>query len=231
LFKLSIDILKLFYIFYVLSLSYVILKGKRAPLIIFGLSGLFIFIIILSLTASLGLSLFILAGLGFFDQLMSALYFALAVDLLPTNAISTGSSFLNAGASLGSMFSMSFSGLMIDLFKSYHMMFVSLSFIALIGIIFTLRIKEKGHEISLYTIRKNSITFDRGRKSLINRGHDTSIFISFFNKPNQCHHNEDNNNQISAEGTSYPKLTLFRKQINGNGNELMPGRYQENDPS
>jgi OPA family glycerol-3-phosphate transporter-like MFS transporter len=108
-------------------ISDVVFKGRRIPIIFSGLSGLFIFTIILSQVTTLRLSLFLLGGIGFFEQLMSALYCTLVVDFLPRDALSTGSSFINAGASLGSMLSMSFSGLMIDLFKSYHMMFVILS--------------------------------------------------------------------------------------------------------
>ncbi|MDI7259536.1 MAG: MFS transporter [Thermodesulfobacteriota bacterium] len=127
--------------------SDVIFKGRRVPLIIFGLSGLSVFTMFLSQTTSMGWSLFLLGGMGFFDQFMSALYFTFAVDLLPRETVSTGSSFLNAGASLGSMLSISLSGLIIALFKSYHMLFVILSLIALIGILFTAFIKERSNKI------------------------------------------------------------------------------------
>jgi OPA family glycerol-3-phosphate transporter-like MFS transporter len=124
-------------------ISDVIFKGRRVPLIFFGLLGIFVFTLILSQTTRLGWSLAFLSGIGFFDQFITSLYCVLAVDLLPREAISTGSSFLNGGASLGSMLSMSLSGLMIDLFKSYSMLFIILSFIALVGTIFTALIKEK----------------------------------------------------------------------------------------
>jgi sugar phosphate permease len=119
-----------------------ILGGRKKPLIALGLFSIFILALSLSRVTTLLWAVFLLGCVGFFDQLGAALFFALEVDVLPQHLASTGAGFLNTASALGSMVAMSLTGLLIDVFHSYHIVFITLSIIALIGGASIIKIRE-----------------------------------------------------------------------------------------
>ena len=119
-----------------------ILGGRKKPLIGVSLISIFMLAFSLSYATKLVWAMFFLGCIGFFDQLVAALFFALEVDLLPRHLASTGAGFLNTASAVGSMVAMFLTGLLIDVFHSYHIVFVTLSLIALIGGTSVLKIKE-----------------------------------------------------------------------------------------
>jgi OPA family glycerol-3-phosphate transporter-like MFS transporter len=119
-----------------------ILGGKKKPLIAIGLFSIFILALFLSRVTTLIWAVFLLGCVGFFDQLGAALFFALEVDVLPQHLASTGAGFLNTASALGSMVAMSLTGLLIDVFQSYHVVFIALSIAALIGGMSIIKIRE-----------------------------------------------------------------------------------------
>ena len=119
-----------------------LLGGKKKPLIAISLLSIFMLTLSLSYVTKLVWAIFFLACIGFFDQLVAALFFALEVDLLPRHLASTGAGFLNTASAMGSMVAMFLTGLLIDMFRSYHIVFITLSLIALIGGMSIIKIKE-----------------------------------------------------------------------------------------
>ncbi len=119
-----------------------ILGGRKKPLIVVGLLSIFMFTLSLSYVTKLVWAIFFLGCIGFFDQLGAALFFALEIDLLPRHLASTGAGFLNTASALGSTVAMFLTGLLIDVFHSYHIVFITLSIIALIGGMSMIKIKE-----------------------------------------------------------------------------------------
>jgi sugar phosphate permease len=111
----------------------VILEGRKKPLIAIGLLTISILSFSLVHVTTLFWAIFLLACIGFFDQIGAALFFALEIDLLPRHLASTGAGFLNTASALGSAAAMFLTGLLIDVFHSYHVVFIALSFAALIG--------------------------------------------------------------------------------------------------
>jgi len=85
----------------------------------------------------------LIVSIGFFDQLMVSLFFALELDLLPGELAGTGAGFLDGGGHLGSMCAMFFTGFMVDLFGSFKPVFLALSMIAGIGIVAVLFIRGR----------------------------------------------------------------------------------------
>lgn len=120
----------------------VILEGRKKPLIAIGLLIISILAFSLVHVTTLFWAIFLLACIGFFDQIGAALFFALEIDLLPPHLASTGAGFLNTASALGSAAAMFLTGLLIDVFHSYHVVFVSLSITALIGTIASINVRE-----------------------------------------------------------------------------------------
>jgi sugar phosphate permease len=120
----------------------VILEGRKKPLIAIGLLSISILAFSLAHVTTLVWAIFLLACIGFFDQIGAALFFALEIDLLPRHLASTGAGFLNTASALGSAATMFLTGLLIDVFHSYHVLFIALSIAALIGGMSIIKIKE-----------------------------------------------------------------------------------------
>jgi len=120
----------------------VILEGRKKPLIAIGLLSISILAFSLAHVTTLVWAIFLLACIGFFDQIGAALFFALEIDLLPRHLASTGAGFLNTASALGSAATMFLTGLLIDVFRSYHVLFIALSIAALIGGMSIIKIKE-----------------------------------------------------------------------------------------
>jgi sugar phosphate permease len=124
-------------------LSDVTFGGRRKPLILIGFFFILLSTLFLVNAAHLGWAMTLIISVGFFDQLIVTLFFALLVDILPAELTGTGASAMNAighGGSTGAMF---FSGLLIDKFYSYKPVFLVLSILAGVGILTMLFIKER----------------------------------------------------------------------------------------
>jgi sugar phosphate permease len=117
--------------------------GRRKPMILIGFFLILFSALFLVKTAHLGLAMALLICVGFFDQLMVTLFFALALDILPKESTGTGASTMNALGHAGSTGAMLFSGLLIDKFHSFKPVFLILSILACLGIAVTLLIREK----------------------------------------------------------------------------------------
>ena len=101
-----------------------------------------IFTALLALSDHLIIVLILIAGVGFFDQTIGTLFFALELDILSPDRTGTASGFLEAGGHLGSMCAMFLTGILIDTFGSYTSVFFLLSFLAALGIFAVLLIPE-----------------------------------------------------------------------------------------
>ena len=77
----------------------------------------------------------LIAGVGFFEQLIAPQFFALELDLIPPELAGTGAGFLEAGGHLGSMCAMFLFGVIVDLFSSYRPAFMTLSVVAATGLV------------------------------------------------------------------------------------------------
>lgn len=124
-------------------LSDVVFSGRRRPLLLTGLSCIFLSTILLANAHHLQWAVILIVCVGFFDQLIGTLFFALELDMLPSELAGTGAGFVDAGGHLGSMSAMFISGLLVDLFSSYKPMFFALSILGCIAIFAVLHIRER----------------------------------------------------------------------------------------
>ncbi|MEW6261774.1 MAG: MFS transporter [Thermodesulfobacteriota bacterium] len=125
-------------------LSDVSLGGRRKPLLLISFLGICLGNLILSQTVHIEWAVGLLAWIGLCDQLMGALFFVILLDSLPPDLAGTGAGLMNACGQLGSMASMFFSGLLMDVFHGYGPVFLSLSLVALIGLVMVGLVREKG---------------------------------------------------------------------------------------
>jgi sugar phosphate permease len=123
-------------------LSDVTFGGMRRPLVLIGLFFILLSTALLASTKHLGWAVILIVCVGFFDQLIGTLFFALELDMLPSELAGTGAGFVDAGGHMGSMSAMFISGLLVDLFSSYKPMFFALSILACIAIVAVLCIRE-----------------------------------------------------------------------------------------
>ena len=123
-------------------LSDVAFGGRRKPLLLIALSFILLSTIFLASAGRLEWTMILIAGVGFFEQLIAPQFFALELDLIPPELAGTGAGFLEAGGHLGSMCAMFFSGLLVDAFGSYKPIFLVLSILAIIGIGAVLFVRE-----------------------------------------------------------------------------------------
>lgn len=124
-------------------LSDVHFGGRRKPLILTGFFFILLSTFFLVSATHLGLAMALIICVGFFDQLIVILFFALVLDILPKESTGTGASTMNALGHAGSTGAMFFSGLLIDKFHSYKPVFLVLSILAGMGILTMLFIKER----------------------------------------------------------------------------------------
>ena len=123
-------------------LSDVTFGGRRKPLLLIGLSFVLLSTIFLASADRLEWAMILIVSVGFFEQLIAPLFFALELDLLPPELAGTGAGFLEAGGHLGSMCAIFFSGLLVDVFGSYNPVFLVLGIVAAIGVAIILFIRE-----------------------------------------------------------------------------------------
>jgi len=123
-------------------LSDVAFGGRRKPLLLIALSFILLSTIFLASAGRLKWAMILIAGVGFFEQLIAPQFFALELDLIPPELAGTGAGFLEAGGHVGSMCAMFFSGLLVDAFGSYKPVFLTLSILAIIGIGAVLFVRE-----------------------------------------------------------------------------------------
>jgi len=125
-------------------LSDVAFGGRRKPLLLIALSFILLLTIFLASADRLGWAMILIVSVGFFEQLIAPLFFALELDLIPPELAGTGAGFLEAGGHLGSMCAMFFSGgLLVDVFGSYNPVFLVLGIVAAIGVAIILFIRER----------------------------------------------------------------------------------------
>jgi sugar phosphate permease len=124
-------------------LSDVKFGGRRKPLILTGFSFILLSTLFLVSAARLDWAMTLIVSVGFFDQLIVTLFFALLVDVLPRESTGTGASTMNAIGHAGSTGAMFFSGLLVDTFHSFKPVFMVLSILACVGIFAMLWIREK----------------------------------------------------------------------------------------
>jgi len=124
-------------------LSDVTFGGRRKPLLVIGLSFILLASFLLANASWLVWAMILIVSIGFFEQLIISLFFALELDLLPAELAGTGAGFLDGGGHLGSMCAMFFTGFLVDLFGSFKPVFLVLSMIAGIGIVVVLFIRGK----------------------------------------------------------------------------------------
>ncbi len=126
-------------------LSDVTFGGMRKPLILIGFFFILLSTLILAITVHLKWAMILILSVGFFDQLIVTLFFALLLDIFPKEATGTGASTMNAVGHVGSTGAMLFSGLLVDVFHSYKPVFMVLSLLAFTGIIVTLLVRERDY--------------------------------------------------------------------------------------
>ncbi len=124
-------------------LSDVHFGGRRKSLILIGFFFILLSTLFLVNAARLGLAMALIICVGFFDQFIVTLFFALVLDILPKESTGTGASTMNALGHAGSTGAMLLSGLLIDKFHSYKPVFIVLSILASLGIVGMLLIREK----------------------------------------------------------------------------------------
>jgi len=127
-------------------LSDVPFGGRRKPLLLIAFSFISLLTLFLTGADRLGWALILIAGVGFFEQLIAPLFFALELDLLPSELTGAGAGFLEAGGHLGSIIAMFLSGLIVDQFHSYKPVFLVLSLLACTGIVTVLLVGESKYE-------------------------------------------------------------------------------------
>ncbi len=131
-------------------LSDVTFGGRRKPLILVGFFFILLSTLFLINAAQLGLAMVLIISVGFFDQLIGTLFFALVLDIIPKESTGTAASTMNAIGHVGSTAAMFFSGFLVDMFHTYKPVFMALSFIACVGILATLFTRERKIESPLF---------------------------------------------------------------------------------
>ncbi|MBW1690698.1 MAG: MFS transporter [Deltaproteobacteria bacterium] len=124
-------------------LSDVTFGGRRKPLLVIGLFFIFLASFFLAYANWLVWAMILIVSIGFFEQLIISLFFALELDLLPAELAGTGAGFLDGGGHLGSMCAMFFTGFLVDWFGSFKPVFLTLSMIAAGGVVAVLLIRGK----------------------------------------------------------------------------------------
>jgi sugar phosphate permease len=123
-------------------LSDVTFGGRRKPLLMIGFVIILFSTLSLTIVVRLKLAMSLILCVGFFDQLIITLFFALLIDILPAEFTGTGASLINAVGHVGSVIAMFFSGLLVDAFHSYRPVFLTLAVLAGIAIISLWQIHE-----------------------------------------------------------------------------------------
>lgn len=117
--------------------------GRKKPLILIAFICISVATLFLISASHLGWAMSLIISVGFFDQLVITLFFALLLDVVPKDSTGTGASIMNAIGHAGSTGAMFFSGFLVDMCHSFKPVFWVLTIMAWIGILATLFIREK----------------------------------------------------------------------------------------
>lgn len=117
--------------------------GRRKPIICFGMISMDLFMLGLCISADIRSSVIFITMSGFCFQLFSFLFFTIPERVLPDNLISTGSSFLDMGGHIGSLFAMLSSGWLLDSTGSFQSIIIALLFSGLLGLVLIFFLREQ----------------------------------------------------------------------------------------
>lgn len=125
-------------------ISDVLFKGKRKQTILIGLFVILISTLLLSRIKDFNINIYFIILIGFFDNLIGPLFFAWMLDMVPYNRSGSGAGALQFFGHTGTVCSIYFSGIILDVFHSYRPVFMILSAISILGIISIWVISESG---------------------------------------------------------------------------------------
>jgi len=126
--------------------SDVVFKGGRKQTVLIGLVVILISTLLLSRINDFRINIYIIILIGFFDNLIGPLFFAWMLDLIPTNRSGSGAGVLQFFGHIGTVLSIYFSGIIVDIFQSYRPFFMILSIVSIMGIISICLISESGEK-------------------------------------------------------------------------------------
>jgi sugar phosphate permease len=125
-------------------ISDVLFKGKRKQTILIGFFVILISTLLLSRIQDFNINIYFIILIGFFDNLIGLLFFAWMLDMVPYNHSGSGAGALQFFGHTGTVCSIYFSGIILDVFHSYRPVFMILSAISILGIISIWVISESG---------------------------------------------------------------------------------------
>jgi sugar phosphate permease len=124
--------------------SDVVFKGKRKQTILIGLFVILVSTLLLSRIEDFHINIYFIILIGFFDNLIGPLFFAWMLDLVPYNRSGSGAGALQFFGHIGTIFSIYFSGIIVDIFQSYRPFFMILCGVSILGTISICLISEHG---------------------------------------------------------------------------------------
>ena len=127
-------------------ISDVLFKGKRKQTILIGLFVILISTLLLSRIKDFNINIYFIILIGFFDNLIGPLFFAWMLDMVPYNRSGSGAGALQFFGHTGTVCSIYFSGIILDVFHSYRPVFMILSAISILGIMSIWVISESGKQ-------------------------------------------------------------------------------------
>lgn len=127
-------------------ISDVLFKGKRKQTILIGLFVILISTLLLSRIKDFNINIYFIILIGFFDNLIGPLFFAWMLDMVPYNHSGSGAGALQFFGHTGTVCSIYFSGIILDVFHSYRPVFMILSAISILGIMSIWVISESGKQ-------------------------------------------------------------------------------------
>ncbi|MCP4021387.1 MAG: MFS transporter [Desulfobacteraceae bacterium] len=127
-------------------ISDVIFKGKRKQTILIGLFAILVSTLLLARIEDFHINIYFIILIGFFDNLIGPLFFAWMLDLVPNNRSGSGAGALQFFGHTGTILSIYFSGIIVDVFQSYRPFFMILCGISILGTISVCLISERGEK-------------------------------------------------------------------------------------
>jgi sugar phosphate permease len=127
-------------------ISDVVFKGQRKQTVIIGLFVILISTLLLSRINDFSINIYFIILIGFFDNLIGPLFFAWMLDLVPYVHSGSGAGALQFFGHIGTVLSIYFSGVAVDVFQSYRPFFMILSAVSMLGIISIWLISESGEK-------------------------------------------------------------------------------------
>ncbi len=127
-------------------ISDVLFKGKRKQTILIGFFVILISTLLLSRIKDFNINIYFIILIGFFDNLIGPLFFAWMLDMVPYNRSGSGAGALQFFGHTGTVCSIYFSGIILDVFHSYRPVFMILSAISILGIMSIWVISESGKQ-------------------------------------------------------------------------------------